>query len=155
MSKSLLAPRFNAHIKRDGWSVVGVMGAPNQPPFAYSVGATETLKAPELLVFGLPAQYGAMAINLLQKQVQDSGIWLADEVKYLGEEFTFPVMIKDITVDAAKQWCLQALYHYEDTPLEPTFQQIVLPDEKGLFPWEGGYDGTSGRMRKVQPELWK
>ena len=45
--------RTRADIKRVGWSVIGVFASANSPTFAYTIGATETLEAPELLLFGL------------------------------------------------------------------------------------------------------
>ncbi|MFK3740922.1 DUF4262 domain-containing protein [Massilia sp. TN1-12] len=146
--------RTRADIKRVGWSVIGVFASANSPTFAYTIGATETLEAPELLLFGLRGEYAAPILNSLNEKVRQSGQAFADGT-VVDDVANLPCVIKDISQLAAEPWCVQALHLYDGTRLNPKFQMVVLPDQKGLFPWDAGYDETDGRMRKIQPELWK
>lgn len=137
------------HIRKFGHTVITVAGGENEPPFAYTIGMTETDKHPEILVFGLPQSVAQYILNAVAERVR-KGHRLADG-DVLNQIANVPCAIKSISRGAASFYTFQALYRYEKAAVQPEFVQLVLPDRNGRFPWDDGY---SKDMAKVQPELW-
>lgn len=139
------------NIKTHGLSIMGVSGDGDNPPFAYTVGLTETKNHPEIIVFGLRAEVAATLFNSLVELIPEGGALKDGDVVH--EIANFPVALKQVPDKHAAEYCFQAIYRYEDMGGEytPTFLQMVITDSKGLFPWDEGYDKA---QMCVQTQLW-
>ncbi|MDK2126841.1 DUF4262 domain-containing protein [Parachitinimonas caeni] len=137
------------HIETMGHSIIGVDAEEDEPPFAYTIGLTETYDHPEILVFCLDADSAKIILNNVISEIEDGEV-LSDGM-YLSRMANLPIAFKAIPFDAAKEFACQAVYRYEDSPFTPQFLQLVLPDQEGKFPWDRDY---SEEMREMQPELW-
>lgn len=139
------------NIARTGLSIQGVFSDGTGPSFGYTIGLTETFDAPELLMFGLPLPAYGMMFNEIAEKMRAGERFKDGHV--FDDLANLPCMVKDISLDEAKKYAFQCLYHYEGAEKQPRFQMIVLPDREGRFPWQEGFDGTL--MDKMQPALWK
>jgi hypothetical protein len=147
--------RLDQAIAQRGWAVIGTVHE-GPPPrlMAYTVGATETLCCPELLVFGLPLEHATVILNAIQAKVKDAGLQQLADGTVLYDVATMPLAIKSVQLHAAAEYTLAVIARYGDEV--PVYvQQVVLSDEDGRFPWNDRYDERDGRMRLIQPELWK
>ena len=119
------------------------------PPYAYTVGITETYGCPELLIFGVGEQIANVVFHSVVDKIKN-GSRFADGA-LLVDVLNLPCAIKVISDEAARPFALHVFARYERASLKPNFQQVVYPDRAGVFPWEKDYDQE---MRPIQIELW-
>jgi hypothetical protein len=132
-------------IAKCGFSTVMVPSL--EGAFAYTIGFTE-LGHPEIFVSGL----GPMAHQLfwdMYRAVKEGTRYEAGEINTTLA--TLPTAFRTLRPEAADEFCCQALYFYEDTGKTPAFLQLILPDKKGLLPWQAGYDSE---LMRYQRQLW-
>lgn len=139
---------FKAHlenlkdlIERIGVAVIGVgEDAENGiPAFYYSIGLTQ-LGHPEVIVFGLPLQYGTSTVNRFFVEVKNGEI--TSEPQVIRDWFNLPVHVINVDDDAARYFGNQAYQYYlnEDPTLTPRFVQLVVTDRNGVAPWEDDFE---------------
>jgi hypothetical protein len=138
--------RITGDIARVGFTTIAVPSP--EGVFAYTVGFTE-LGHPEIFISGLRLEncHGLLWAIFLRVK--------AGETFVAGQTDTsignFPVGFRYIPESAAKDFCCQALFHYEDSDKTPTFLQMVIPDNHGLLPWDEGYGYA---FMRAQRHLW-
>lgn len=139
----------NEHIKRYGHTVIYVPGEHGRPSFAYTIGLHSTYDAPELLVFGLDFELAKGLLNDVAQKLNNGQRFADGEL--IEDIANLPFAFKDVLPSVAGFYARQAMFWYEQRGITPSFQQFVVPDRNGNFPWHQGYEP---KMKVVQPGLW-
>ncbi len=143
------------NIDTHGWHAMHVFD-PNgkSPPFTYSVGFTQSLAAPEFIVFGLPRElmhsmiWEAYRQTKAGKTIEDGAVWddLIEGHKCVSRRADHAALFRDYTTSADWFWRHQG--HADHPPI----MQLVWPGaEDGLFPWD---DGCAQKVIDSQLQLW-
>lgn len=135
-------------IRRVGWCVQGVGGGDDDPPFAYTVGLTETFGHPEIFIVGFGFQMSQNVLNSAADAIRrghrlDSNK-LADEVIQ-----NFPVAVRTLGKKQAGARGKVARARYAPKGFEAV--QMFLPDASGRFPWDPACDP---KYAEVQTRLF-
>lgn len=132
-----------ADVEAYGWFCVVVLGddEAGSPPFAYSVGFTETLGCPEFLVFGLPDELMFAMLEGVFLQIEGGRV-PEDGARWGGLIEGFECVSR--AVDPARlgsgltdhaDWFRRERGGDEPAPVH----QLVWPGaDDGLFPWDEG-----------------
>lgn len=119
-----------------GWAVQYVMADKDHPSFSYTVGMS-TFNAPELLIFGIPADTARNILNDMGAAVRDGKRFKSGDrtTEFLanGMELAF------IQVDDSTQDLTMANRMFIAAAPVPALQ-VVWPDKGGRYPWELGWD---------------
>jgi hypothetical protein len=138
--------RFNADIAEYGWHVIGVFASDDEPAFSYSIGMTETLDHPEIIVVGL-------SLDLMHRMINDLGARIRS-----GESIKPGQPIVDVLEDAVcimhlvakhhlREYLGYAYRHYGGASFEAL--QCFWPGKvSGRFPWE-----PKSGVREIQVDL--
>lgn len=117
------------------------------PAFIYTVGLTN-LGLPEWIVFGLSPDLMMPIINQMFAEIKAGE---RDATKSEFDDVASVVFRNEaVHLSHAKEYAVQCMEYYRGTRHKPTFNQLVWPDEKGLFPDQEGF---SERFKKHQPYL--
>lgn len=141
--------KIDSLIKSDGFAFICIGADMETPPFAYTVGLTETYGCPELLIFGVGDHVANVVFHAVVKRIRAGDAFKDGDV--LVKVLNLPCTIRQVSGEAAHPYALNVFSRYECSPQTPAFQQIVYPDKTSVFPWEAGYDES---LRKIQRELW-
>ena len=122
-------------IKQYGWHLIIVPDDEGGPGFVYSVGMMQTLKHPEIIMFGLES-------DLMVEVIHGMGIEIEK-----GRRFAAPGLADDLLKECAckiiagdKRWHEEymgyAVWHRQHVGQAGTLQavQCVWPDKQGRFP---------------------
>jgi hypothetical protein len=136
-------------VKTHGWQVTSVFDPEGaKPNFSYSIGILETLKAPELIIIGLPKESAHGIINSYGQKIRDGSH------KFRVGEFIhdliegYDAFLIDITTSPQKEdFAKSAGWYYDrgDFPM----MQLVWPSKSGNWPWQDGH----GDLLRSQPLL--
>lgn len=88
--------RMERGIKDYGWWIQAVLPGPDNPPFAYTVGLTETFGHPELLMIGFRPEMMHDLLNgcgRLVKSGERFGNWSTSDKVIEG----YPVWLREVT----------------------------------------------------------
>lgn len=139
------------HIRDHGWSFVYVKATqPDEQPFCYTIGFTETYQAPEILVFGLGQQRAHDLLSHCAELLANGHTFCAGikDGKVLAGGYS--VVFKPLREDCYGEYVGRARHHYRDAQ----FNVLVMffPDREHCFPWDTPYQGSdaSEPMRIVQ-----
>lgn len=149
ISKESFFEKIDSLIRSDGFAFICIGPDVDAPPYAYTVGLTETYECPELLIFGVGQEIANVVFHAVVDRIKSGARFSDGDV--LVEVLNLPCSIKAVPSEAALPYALNVATRYEHSAQLPTFQQIVYPDQAGTFPWEPRYDEG---MRRVQTELW-
>ncbi len=142
-------------IDRFGWAVVGLEDDRIHPPWAYTLGLTPHGK-PELVVTGLPLPRATWLLNAVASYVLETTVpGPGDEVVIEGCPSPEVVRVAEPTAHLV----LAAEFY------GPRIHalQLVVPDDRGHWPWHPGFRGhhrggqpvlglrAAGRQRAVAP----
>lgn len=141
-----LHKRYAADIERCGFTGIGV-AMPGGTIF-YSIGLTE-LDHPEIIICGLAPDNCHSLMWDVYRKIKAGVKFAAGEVD--DTVGNLPVAFRYVPEEKAKDFCCQALFYYEDQGITPTFLQLVIPDRRGILPWEDGYDAE---YMSCQRHLW-
>jgi len=136
-----------------GMSVMGIQqendseGKAVTPCFSYSVGISKTLKAPEVIFFGIPFGYGKMFLDTIYAKIKKEGQFP------LGKKITqianMPVVFLPVSKDIASGFMYQAKSYYAEVGGDWEAIQLVFPDKNGKFDWEEGSDPSHSEIVKI------
>lgn len=120
--------------------------------FAYTVGLNERFKRPELLVFGFDQDESLMLIDSLLRRYVRAGfdIPVNQPISRVLQEAS--VVAKVVVPLRAVNYARWAIERCGQLHMPCQVLQIVVPDPRGRFPWESGYDT---RWDEVQPRLFE
>lgn len=145
-----MGPKVHFDIQHFGWHITSV-SAPMMPPtYAYSTGLYETLRVPELVIFGLHPNQMAAAINALGalQRAGRSPFASGTRLARFWEDDTLPAAFGAVQphwqrkVMSVSQW----FYRQRVVPA----LQCYWPDDAGNFPWEPNFDK---QLALFQPTL--
>lgn len=111
---------------------------------AYTVGLTDKGLS-EIVVFGLPEQSAHIVLNDSAQLAMENKLFLDVPNRLLAN---FPLIFKRVPPEAGVGYVNIANARAEH-PVK--LIQLVWPDEKGLFPWE---DGFNEKFKEYQPLLF-
>ena len=121
---------------RCGWAVQGIERDGPHPPWAYTVGLTR-LGRPELVVTGMPLHRATHLLNdMAAHALHADNPKLGERVELTGGPVIQMIQVAEPTAHlriAAEMFGprIRAL-------------QVVHTDDRGHWPWEGGYRGVRG-----------
>lgn len=149
LSRENFFQQIDSLIRSEGFAFICIGADETVPPYAYTVGITETYGCPELLIFGVGEQIANVVFHAVVDKIKNGSRFVDGAL--LIDVLNLPCAIRAISDEVARPFALNVFARYESTPGKPSFQQVVYPDRASVFPWEQGYDEG---MRPVQPELW-
>ena len=125
-----------------GWMVQFVGAGEDEPHFAYSVGYTETLDSPEILIFALPPEASTYYINDIGEQIKDglvleAGGFVPMRSGRPGVAYQFAVI--PILNSRADLTMANRFFGNENEALPAL--QLVWPDANGRYPWHDDWSG--------------
>jgi hypothetical protein len=128
--------RIKKGIEAEGYTIMAIFGSGNQPPFAYTVGLTD-MGLPEQIVCNLSQDTAYVILTRLVNHLKENGPQPdGTVVEGIGN---LPLALRDAVPGKAEGLAVQCVAWYpKGTPLK--FQQLVLPDIKGRFPWHTLYN---------------
>lgn len=137
-----------AHVRRTGWTSIGIMPGTRTPGWAFSVGLWHSYRAPEVSLFGLLLPDMQQRVNRAGRLIRDNKPFGYD-IEIDGILDAQPVVAKRVHPGWYPALFGFAVGFYRGAV--PPFAQLVWPDSHGLFPWQ---PGCGLRCRTVQPQLW-
>lgn len=149
LSREKFFQQIDSLIRSEGFAFICISADETVPPYAYTVGITETYGCPELLIFGVGEQIANVVFHAVVDKIKNGSRFVDGDL--LVDVLNLPCAIKAISDEAARPFALNVFARYEGASQRPSFQQIVYPDRASVFPWEQGYDES---MRPIQIELW-
>ncbi len=143
------------NIDRHGWQFTFVFDPDGKnPDFGYSIGFTQTLNAPEFIVFGLDKGLMNSMIWEVFRQIE-GGLQPADGMRLQGLLDGFDCILRKAKHHQLfEEYAVSAnwFWHHLGETGHPTVYQIVWPGaQQGLFPWESDCDAF---VIESQPQLW-
>ena len=134
-------------IGKYGWHCVNVLAEGDEGPFSFTVGLFQTLKYPELLIYGLPSKTAHEILTIAvdaAKEGHPLNITASTDELLNGFECCFV----EVPNSAYRDHVGFARWYYQgdDFPL----YQIVWPSRHGHFPW---HVAATSEFRAVQPVL--
>lgn len=144
------------NITEHGWQCCFVFNDKNMAPdFSYSVGFTQTLDAPEFIIFGLSNELMHNMLWELFNKIQD-GLVVKDKMSLNGLIEGFDCVLKKTNHKKLfTEYATYAnwLWKLNENEGYPDIYQIVWPGaQQGLFPWD---KGCVQDVIDAQPPLWK
>ena len=119
-----------------GWAVTGVQRDRVHPPWAYTVGLTDSGR-PELVVTGMPLVRATQLLNDVAAHALHADAPLpGEQVPLIGGPL---VEIVEVAVPSAHLLVAAELYGPGIRAL-----QLVHADDRGHWPWEAGFRGVRG-----------
>lgn len=149
ISKDSFFEKIDSLVRREGFAFLCIGQDVDAPPYAYTVGLTETYGCPELLIFGVGQQTAGPVFHAVVDKIKAGARFSNGDV--LLDVLSVPCAMKAVSAEAALPFALNVASRYKDTAQVPAFQQLVYPDKAGVFPWEAGYDKG---LKRIQTELW-
>jgi hypothetical protein len=137
-----------AHVRRTGWTSIGIMPGTRTPGWAFSVGLWHSYRAPEVSLFGLLLPDMQQRVNRAGRLIRDNKPFGFD-IEIDGILDAQPVVAKRVHPGWYPTLFGFAVGFYRGAV--PPFVQLVWPDSHGLFPWQ---PGCGLRCKTVQPQLW-
>ena len=143
------------NIETHGWHATAVSGSKGETKsFAYSVGFSKTLGAPECIVFGLPWDLMHHMLWEVYRQVE-AGAAITQGARWQGLLEGFEcVSMRATNKELFSKYAISAGWYGRNISGlgEPDVYQIVWPGARdGLFPWD---QGCSKDVISAQPQLW-
>ena len=148
-----------ANVEQHGWHIAGVNEDTRNgfPQYAYTVGFTDTLTHPEVIVIGLGHESAGMLLNAIGERIRRHGA-LKTDTRYtdllsngLGLSFV------EAPEDKARDLMRLANWYYEAAGRHAGIRyrvlQLVWPDSGGRLPWEPGYDTRFNELQPVLPDV--
>jgi len=133
-------------IERVGFSTICVPSF--EGTFAYTIGLTE-LGHPELFISGLGGESSHCLFLDIVSLIKNGERFVAGQID--ETLCNLPLAFRAMTDTGAEDYCCQAIFYYQNTIQTPTFLQLVITDQHGLFPWQDGYE-TENMV--AQRHLW-
>lgn len=143
--------KMRRDIGREGFFIMAVAPGPDSHGFAYTIGLSESMGHPELLVFSLPPQVAFVVLHDFVKKLKEGARFTDGQV--IDDIFTVPVPVaaRAISHEKAAEYTVQLFNMYAANPVPPSVLQMVLPDTRGRFPWHSDFDQS---LETMQPALW-
>lgn len=133
-------------VQRYGWHVVELRNSIG-PSWSYTVGLWHTYRFPEVVIFGLPVDVRFDCLDSLVQGLR-AGRRPVSRQLTTGLLEGAPTVLREVD----PSWFHEMLELLEwASPSMPPVTQLVWPDGRDRFPWEGGFDPE---LHGWQPEMW-
>ena len=143
------------NIEKHGWFCMNVFDPEGEAPcFAYSIGFTKTLAAPEFIIFGLDSKLMHSMLWNIFRQIKSGAAVETDKIwEDLLEGYDCVGRLAKSSDLYSKYVCSSDwFWRRQGYDGHPPVHQIIWPGaKKGLFPWEEGCDDY---VILQQPQLW-
>lgn len=141
---SAILAREDADIEEHGFHYSLVFGNEDVPGFIYTSGLAEK-GLPEFIFIGSSEPRSHMYIAAFIAFVRNGGDVQAGLVPPTGEQGPNPFAVPAWVLDANDRlethaYGVEARLRRIHSSVEPRLLQVVMPDLKGRFPWQPGYD---------------
>lgn len=139
--------KAKADIQKFGWHILMVKGD-GTPGFMYTVGLWQSYKKPEILLFapaedpsGLQGTFAGIVKRVIQGEALKSGVVISKAFKNHdgAVQNVLPSWFPSFLGTAG------AVYGNFDFPAV----QLYWPDQRGLFPWQSGFDPDLFRFQPI------
>ena len=136
-----------ADVERYGLHVIKVLGADDEPDFAYSVGLFRTFDHPEVIILGLRLETMHRLLNDVAGELRTGRRFAAGDVSdgFLDD---YDVAFRTVPERQYRPYLGWATW-FNDGLQYPALQ-LVYPDRERRWPWEPGVDEG---FRRQQPVL--
>ena len=121
-----------ADVAEYGWHAMWIHGSEEGPRFAYSIGFYRTLRAPELIVVGLPQEVAHPILWEAYRRFE-RGERLGPNDSYEGFVKGYTVTFIEVSDDARDKYFGFANWFYKD---QFPALQLVWPAADSRWPWE-------------------
>lgn len=120
-------------IEQHGCSVMHISAEGDLPPFAFSVGISKSVGAPEVIVIGLKQPMAHFVVNEYNRRMRAREAVVAGQ-KYGGFVEGFDVLALSVHASHYDEYLGYNLWLYQG----PNFEviQLVYPNTSGVWPWE-------------------
>ena len=139
------------HIKSHGWAMVYIVSEGPIPSFAYTVGFYESIKKPEVILFGPPPEEAIQTFHRIYDvmQMEDKEI-VPGDYNYDILHDNYPVIFKEVEYSLVQEYfCFGCDYYDDKCPVFPAYQ-FIWPDQDRLFPWEENFNPKlEGRQKLI------
>lgn len=139
--------KFRVAIDDVGWAALGVFPeGPGEPTFTYTIGLTETLQHPELIVYGMHYKQAHAILYSAIEMIKKEGIIMIPGERYPEVVRDYDVMVKYVEDEESRP--LNMATRFYDHPV--IAMQLLWPDKNGKFPGEEGVDeGVENCQKEV------
>lgn len=134
-------------IDTHGCSVMHIAAEDELPPFAYSIGMTQSSSAPEVVVIGLKQPIAQFVVNEYNRRVR-AGLPVVAGSSNSGFIEGFEVQAKIVDRSHYDEYFGYNLWLYKGPNF--TMIQLVYPNTSGVWPWD---TEASEWFRSWQPVL--
>jgi hypothetical protein len=128
---------MEADIAEYGWHCLHVLPREGEDhtPFTYSIPVTETLRHPEIAIFGLSRETAHAILADCANDIRAGTRYVTDKplAGVLGGDVR--VIFKCVRKDRMREYFGTATRHYKGTDFEVWV--MFWPSKDGRFPWEG------------------
>ena len=144
-------------VAKYGWYCVGVFDDEGvEPNFAYSVGLWETLKVPELIVFGLPIELMHSMLWIAFRQIKSGKVKVTDGVRWCGLIEGFDCVSRPVHRSQIRREVFNSAMWYRrhraGSRCRIKAYQLFWPGKSNaLYPWDRG---CAKIVRASQPQLY-
>jgi hypothetical protein len=144
------------NVAEHGWFCVAVGSGEETPCFAYTVGFWETLKTPELIIFGLPMKLTHGMLWSAFRQIKSGKSSIEDGVRWSNLIEGFDCVSRPVhPTQIRREFFNSAMWyrrHRAGERCEIKAYQLFWPGKcNGLFPWERG---CADVVSESQPQLY-
>ncbi|SDC96528.1 protein of unknown function [Sphingomonas sp. YR710] len=144
------------NVRDHGWFCTSVFGSDeSDPSFSYSVGFTETLSAPEFIIFGLDTRLMHSMLWEVFRQIRD-GKTIGDGERWSNLIEGFDCISRPVhSTNVIREYLNSAIWFWGDPVKKGMIllaYQLFWPGAKdGLYPWE---PGSNELVCELQPILY-
>lgn len=129
-------------IEEHGFQALHIFAEREEPAFTFSIGFTESLRSPEVIIFGLNRELMHNMLWEVFRQLK-AGKAMADGVCWSHLIDGFDCISRPVHPSWTRKYLGTAIWHqrYRTGNDEVTAFQLFWPGaQQGLFPWEAGCD---------------
>ncbi len=129
MQQSSVMQKVSSDIKTYGWHVLSVFGK-DIPNFSYTIGFTETLNHPEIVISGLESKLAHLLLNDIGNLIKSGHVFKHGDfsVEILKG---YPVKFEAVRNENISEYFAAANHHYGSGKFNAL--QCIWPDRGGKF----------------------
>jgi len=144
------AQKTRENIEEFGVSIVGTQHeiSIGTIQMTYSIGITETLNKPELIIFGIPTKHAQTFINMYMQMLRDGKEFKAG-VEYPDFASGFMTRLKEISRDSYMDHLCQAYEFNIQNNNDIKAMQFIFPDKEGKWPEDPEVDPKNLLMLNI------
>lgn len=120
-----------------GWHVVNILPENQTPGWAFTIGLEQSLKHPEIVVFGLDSKLAHPLLNDLGDAIRKGQVYEPGR-EYAGLLEGVQLTFRPVLPVWYRPFLGTALW-FNDGPSFSTLQ-LLWPDKGNRFPWQDGFD---------------